>query len=150
MSILSRIASGAVAGVVATVPMSGLMAVAKGAHLLGEPPPKKITRAALRRVTPRAARDSAVIDVASVVAHLGFGAAMGALYSVMLGRRRPTVLSGAAFGTAVWALSYAGWVPAARIMPMPEHDRPGRPSSMLVSHWVFGASLARALRVRPR
>lgn len=150
MSILTRVIAGAVAGTVATFPMSGAMAMASRGHLLGEPPPRKITRAALERVAPRAVSREVPLDVATAAAHLGFGAAMGALYAVVLGGRRPSVVSGVVFGTAVWAVSYAGWVPAAGIMPAPSDDRPGRPSSMLVSHWVFGAALARTLRMLPR
>jgi hypothetical protein len=150
MSILRRLWIGAAAGAVATFPMSGVMLAASKARLLGEPPPKKITRAATRRLAPAVARHEAPLDLASIAAHLGFGAAMGALYSVALGRRRPTMLSGVAFGTAVWAVSYAGWVPAAGVMPEPSDDRRGRPASMVVSHWVFGASLASALRMLPR
>ena len=126
------------------------MALAASAHLLGEPPPKKITRAAMRRALPAAARSEVPLDVASVAMHLGFGAAMGAIYSVVLGERRPSLLTGVAFGTAVWAVSYAGWVPAMGIMPTPDEDRSGRPMSMVVSHWAFGASLARGLRMLPR
>jgi uncharacterized membrane protein YagU involved in acid resistance len=147
MSILGRALAGAVAGTVATLTMSGTMAGAHRAHLLGEPPPRKITRAALRKVAPRAARDPVTVDAATIVTHLGFGASMGAVYALLA--RRPSLASGVLFGTAVWAVSYAGWAPALHVMPWPDRDRAGRPSSMLVSHWVYGATLAKTLRMLP-
>jgi hypothetical protein len=149
MSILTRALAGAAAGTFATLTMTGTMAGAQRAHLLGEPPPRKITRAALRELAPSLAKSPRSLDAAALASHFGFGAAMGALYAVALRGRRPSVLSGVLFGSAVWAASYAGWVPALDIMREPRRDRPGRPESMLVSHWVFGATLARTLRMLP-
>lgn len=137
-----RTIEGAAAGALATLPMSAVMVAAQALGLLGRQPPAKITDAAVDQVapaTPRRAR-----DVLSVLAHLGFGAAAGALFG-LLRRGRPSprraMLEGAAFGTAVWTASYAGWVPALDIMPAPSEDRRGRPSSMVIAHWVYGAAL---------
>ncbi|MFO0618822.1 MAG: hypothetical protein U0414_39900 [Polyangiaceae bacterium] len=86
-------------------------------------------------------------SVATLVAHLGFGAGLGALYAVLrkhrLVPRHPA--TGAAFGALVWLSSYAGWVPKLGIMPPPSKDRPFRPSVMLLAHLVYGASLERRL-----
>lgn len=139
---LHRIGTGAVAGTLATLPMSAVMVVAQRLGLMGEQPPAKVTNAVLDAgdvdPPPRARR------VLAVLGHFAFGAAVGAFYSVVH-RRAPGVgrasLTGVAFGSAVWAASYAGWVPALGIMPSPEDDRPGRPASMIVAHWVFGAAL---------
>jgi hypothetical protein len=120
------------------------MAGAERLNLLGEPPPKKITRAGLHAA--HAAASPAEVDVLAWASHFGFGAAAGATYALLVGDRRPSLASGLLFGTAVWALSYAGWVPALDIMPAPSRDRPMRPEVMLAAHWVYGASLARALR----
>lgn len=149
MTILGRALAGAFAGTVATLTMSGTMAGAHRAHLLGEPPPRKITRAAMRKVAPRVARDPLALDAASIAMHVGFGAGMGALYAVLARGRRPSTTSGVLFGTAVWAVSYMGWVPAMHIMPEPSNDRAGRPTSMLVSHWIYGATLSKTLRLLP-
>ena len=146
MSTMSRLLVGAVAGTVATVSMSATMGAAKGAKLLGEPPPRKITRAAV----PELARHPLALDAATWATHFGFGASMGALYSLALGARRPSLASGVLLGSAVWAVSYMGWVPAMGIMRPPSEDRPGRPASMLTAHWVFGSTLAQVLRMLPR
>lgn len=57
--------------------------------------------------------------------------------------RRPSIGAGVVFGTAIGAVSYAGWVSALGIMPRPHNDRPGRQPSMLLAHWVYGATLAK-------
>ncbi len=144
MSKLRSLIRGAVAGASATVPMSAVMAGGERLHMLGEPPPRKITRAGVRAVNGSAT--GAEVDALSWASHFAFGAVMGAAYGLLVGDRRPSIASGILFGTAVWAVSYAGWVPALGIMPSPSRDRPLRPEVMLVAHWAYGASLARRLQ----
>ena len=63
-----------------------------------------------------------------------------------LGRARrfaPEPIPGILFGTLVWAVSYAGWVPAARILPPPQDDDPERVATMIGAHVVYGAVLGR-------
>jgi hypothetical protein len=151
-------ARGFAGGVVATVAMSAVMLGAQKLGLLGEMPPRKITDAllgvvGLRGKTPKPARRAL-----ATLNHFAFGGACGALFGLthdvwrvraastsgVRGHRAP-VAAGLAFGTAIWAVSYAGWVPALRIMPTPKSDRPGRPASMVLAHWVFGAVLAKII-----
>jgi len=147
---LQRAAAGAAAGLVATLPMTAVMLAAQRLGLMGDQPPAKITDAMLDAVDLDPTRTQR--DWLTVAAHLGFGAGVGALFA-LLRRRRHTAaraaLEGAAYGTLVWTTSYAGWVPELGIMPRPADDRPGRPSSMLVAHWVFGAALGLLLARRP-
>lgn len=141
---------GAIAGTVATLAHTAVMAFAARRGTLGEPPPKKITRGALRAVAPEAARHEPALNGATVLMHVGFGAAMGALYASLAPRRaQGSVPLGLAFGTAVWAVSYMGWVPALGLMPTPQHDRRGRPTAMIGAHLAFGAALALTLRALP-
>jgi hypothetical protein len=148
---LVGLARGAAGGVGATAAMSAVMLAAQKVGLMGELPPQKITDHILgargrraRYLTPRPARRAL-----AALNHFAFGATCGALFGVareVWGARAmrpaPRLAAGLAFGTAVWALSYAGWVPAARIMPMPQRDRSGRPTSMVLAHWVFGGVIA--------
>jgi hypothetical protein len=144
--------AGAAEGTAATLVMSGVMLAARRAGRMGELPPRRITAVALRRgrAGRRARRRT---DALATVAHLGFGAAAGAAFEggwSLAGRRGPAPLWGAAFGAAVWLVSYAGWIPALRILPPPHRDRPGRPLWMFVAHLVYGAALgALAERRRP-
>ncbi|MDB5213650.1 MAG: hypothetical protein JWO86_1577 [Myxococcaceae bacterium] len=149
-------ARGFAGGLIATVAMSAVMLGAQKAGLLGRMPPRRITDALLgalgvHRKTPEPARRAL-----ATINHFAFGGASGALFGLahaawrvrvsnasgVRGHRAP-LLAGLAFGTAVWAVSYAGWVPRLGIMPMPHQDRPGRPMTMVVAHWVFGAVLAK-------
>ena len=144
------VVGGAIAGGLATLPMSVVMFAAKGAGLMGEMPPAKITARLLDRFGWRR-RSAASQDGVASVAHLAFGAAGGAAFAALVRGLRvpgPPVLAGMMFGACVWLVSYQGWVPALAIMPPPRRDRPGRPESMLVAHLVYGAALG-ALVGRP-
>jgi NAD(P)-dependent dehydrogenase (short-subunit alcohol dehydrogenase family) len=83
------------------------------------------------------------LDVSALAAHFGFGASVGGVYG-LLPVRAHSPLGGSVLGLMVWALNYAGWLPRARLMPRPSHDRPGRPTTMVLAHLVFGRALAAA------
>lgn len=129
----------------ATVVMSLELTLAKGLGLLGEPPPKKLTRKMLHLAGHRPSR--LALYAATTAAHLAYGAGAGALYA-MSRRRGPR--AGVAFGVAVWAASYLGWIPKVGLMPPPSRDRIGRPTSMVLAHVVFGGALDRTLRALER
>lgn len=149
-------ARGFAGGLVATVAMSAVMFGAQKVGLLGRMPPRKITDALLGAVGLRGKTPEPARRALAAVNHLAFGGACGALFGLahevwrvrapsssgVRGHRAPLV-AGLAFGTAIWAVSYAGWVPAFGIMPSPKHDRPGRPTAMVLAHWVFGSVLAK-------
>lgn len=138
-----RAAGGALDGGAATIVMSAAMLVARRAGWLGRAPPATITEHALDGVGAREVPERAV-DALAAGAHLAFGAAAGALFRLV--RRGPrgrrlAFLEGAAYGAAIWVVSYAGWIPALGILPMPQRDRPGRPAAMFLAHLVFGGTL---------
>ncbi len=136
-----------VAGAIATVPMSAIMLLAGEMGAMGKQPPEEITEDLLdaAHVPHRSERREKAL---TVVGHLAYGMGMGALFGILRSKVRlpaPPEVQGMAFGLAVWAVSYEGWVPAAGIMPPPESDRPGRPESMIVAHLVYGAALGALL-----
>ena len=57
------------------------------------------------------------------------------------------LLQGIVFGSAVWFVSYMGWVPALGLMPPPHRDRPGRQLVMVLAHWIYGATLGAVVQV---
>jgi hypothetical protein len=145
-------AFGAGAGALATAAMSALMLAAQRAGLMGKQPPEAITETILDGAgveTPSEQIENAI----STVLHLAFGAAAGGLFEV--GRRRlfPSsglaVPAGAAWGLAVWAVSYAGWIPWLRILPPPDEDRTDRQVVMVAAHVVYGATLGALAGRRP-
>lgn len=141
-------AAGAVAGTVATLPMSAVMVVAQRAGLMGSQPPRRVTDEALQTVgadPPEQTRRAL-----TVLSHLAFGAAAGvpfALAQRLLPREVPRTAVGAVYGLGVWASAYLGWVPALGILPPADQDRPGRPQSMVLAHLVFGSVLGAATRL---
>lgn len=137
------IVDGALGGAIGTAAMSAVMAAGAKLGLLGTAPPETIAAQALAAVGIRRRKEEAQ-DVLTVVGHVGFGIAIGALFAVLHRRLRlpiPSAIHGIVFATIVWVVSYKGWVPALGLMPPPERDRPGRPATMLVAHWVFGWTL---------
>lgn len=142
-SALRGAALGAASGIAATAVMTVGLAGAKAVGLLGEPPPRKLTRRILGRLGVRLGRTT--LDATTLLSHFGYGAACGALYGVGV-RRRAGVGSGALFGLAVWAASYKAWIPALGLMPPPAFDRPGRPTVMALAHLLFGGALGAAQR----
>ncbi len=136
---------GARGGAVGTAAMSGVMLAAQRAGAMRRQPPEAITAAALDAAGEHR-QDAATRDALAVALHFAFGAGVGALFGVLHAQlparvRRHPALSGAAYATLIWAVSYQGWVPALGILPPATRDAPGRPATMLLAHWVYGATL---------
>jgi uncharacterized membrane protein YagU involved in acid resistance len=139
---IERGARGAAAGALATLPMSAVMLAAQRIGALGEHPPEKVARRALAAANqePSTTKEKAT----AAAAHLAFGAAAGALYGMVSDERDEwpaAVAKGVGFGLALYAFSYAGWMPALDIMPPPHRDRDDRQASMALAHVVYGAAL---------
>lgn len=141
-----RVVTGAVGGAVATVAMSGWMAVGDLTGTYGEQPPKRLVRRLASSAGIPARRRGTGIRLASAVAHLGFGAASGAVYAAAV--PRSSIPRGVAFGLGVWAASYIGWIPALGLLPPPNRDNPRRAWTMVTAHVVYGAVLGRVLADR--
>jgi hypothetical protein len=127
---------GALAGTVATGAMSVLMLALR--RPVGEQPPEAIVKHVARGVGATPTEREA--DAMAVVAHLGFGATIGAAYA-LLPRTGAPALRGVVTALAVYGASYQGWVPALGILPPATEDHPGRPAVMVSAHVVYGAVL---------
>lgn len=149
-SLLRQTTRGAVSSLAASTLMGAVLLAAKKLGLLGEDPPRKLTRKTLDAVGIRARGDQ--LDAPTAAMHIGYGAMVGAVTGPLLERleSRPLrILGGVATGAAVWAVSYAGWIPAIGWMPAPHRDTPpARPWVMLGAHLIFGAALGAALPSR--
>ncbi len=138
---MKRILRGAVAGALATAPMSALMIGGKQLGLMRGMPPEKITSRVLRRSGIRPSKGQQ--DALATVFHLGFGTGAGAVFGVIA--PKPLIARvplGMAYGAAIWGVSYMGWVPAFGIMPAADRDRRDRQMIMLAGHLVYGTALA--------
>ena len=137
---------GAVAGALATAPMSLVMLVLQ--HSLPgrrEPlPPREITENLLEAADLHPRRDPEATQHLTVAGHFGYGAACGALLSPFVRGAR----SGVALGLLVWGGSYLGLLPAVDLFPSATEKSARQNALMIVSHIVWGAALGTLLRPR--
>lgn len=149
--------AGAAAGVAATLAMSPVMsprltarASAPLRHVRGldEFPPRRVVQAGEEIIAGERKLPDRAEVAATWLAHLGYGAAVGAIYGVMapsLDERIDSPVRGAAagalFGLGVWAAGYAGWLPLVGIRTGTiRGDRRDLPWP-LAAHVVYGATL---------
>jgi hypothetical protein len=140
---MKAIIDGGLGGAAGTAAMSAAMLAARRTGLMARLPPVIIAEGALDASgvegEPPEAR-----NLLATLLHFGFGVGAGAVFGLVHNRLRLPVwdsLQGLIFGSLVWLISYKGWVPALGLMPPPERDQPGRPTTMLLSHFVYGAIL---------
>lgn len=136
---------GLAAGLAATIPMTVAMVTLRRfepEHVRDEPlPPSTITRRAADRVGIADKVSEETKSGATVVAHFGYGAAVGGLYGAVADRiPGPPLVRGAAYGLAVWGGSYMGWLPVARLFPAASRVPGPRNAVMIAAHVVWGAT----------
>jgi hypothetical protein len=137
---MTTVLRGGVAGAVATIAMSVHMLWARRTDRVDALSPEHITDAAFDALSHEPSTTQHMLGI--TVAHLGFGSTTGSLLAVATRGRRVPWWGGTAYGLAVAAVSYQGWVPALSILP-PLHDaRPGRRNEILISHVISGNVLA--------
>ena len=132
---------GAIAGLVATAPMTAVMLILHRLlpwHERYHLPPSQIVTVVEEKMD--VSLDEPAHQVVTGLAHFSYGAAAGALYAIMTGRLSvPTLLKGTGFGLFVWLISYLGLLPAADIL-RPATEHPARHNAlMIVAHIVWGA-----------
>ena len=138
-----HILSGLLAGTIATVPMSAFMLAMHRILPRWQKyalPPEEITRDLANRMPIVHNMKKREIQVATVFAHFGYGAAMGGVYGVVdkLFRLAP-VLKGSLFGLLVWAGSYLGWLPAMDFSAGADEQPIQRNTLMIGAHIIWGA-----------
>lgn len=142
---MNKVLGGALAGAVATVPMSAVMTTMQRALPAREQyplPPKEITAKLADEAGIRDDLREPELNALTMLAHYGYGATGGGVYALMEGvlPGRPAV-KGMLFAMGVWTGSYLGWLPAANILkPATEHPV-RRTVLMITAHLVWGASL---------
>jgi hypothetical protein len=139
-SVALHLARGALAGFTATVLMSAAFGVAQLAGAIGRLPPRLIVDE-LVPALPRPARTAL-----EWVLHFGYGAGCGAAYALLVRSSTGGAGAGTAFGLAVWAGGYEGWVPALGALPPAHADDRSRAATILLAHVVYGAALGAAAR----
>ena len=155
----TRLLCGSVAGVAATVPMTIVMEVLRrtlppaGRDPL---PPRRVAAGLARKLGFAQYMGTPEREGLTWASHFAYGAGTGGAYGLLdpaLEKAIPHPAGrGAAYGLAVWLLSYFGWLPAVGITS-PQFRRPLRRNTTLVlSHLVWGVTtgLLTAQLSRPR
>ena len=133
----TRLVLGAIAGFVATAPMTAVMY--RMHRNLGRKkryplPPREIVETVAPVLEGEPAKST------TLAAHFAYGALSGAALASI--DRKPTITSGIAGGVGVWAASYFGWIPAAGILK-PASRHPGnRNKLMILAHVMWGSAFA--------
>jgi hypothetical protein len=142
---MNNLLVGALAGLVATAPMTAVM------ELLHESlpgadrvplPPREIAMKVADEAGIRKQMDENERTAMTISSHLAYGAAAGALYPPLARRiGLHPVFGGIGFGVAVWAGSYMGWLPGVGLMPAASEQPSHRNVIMFTAHMVWGAVL---------
>jgi uncharacterized membrane protein YagU involved in acid resistance len=144
---------GAAAGFAATAPMTVVMEALRAALPAEQHrrmPPREIVDRTIEKAAEttgaRAELDRSDRVAATAAAHFAFGAAAGAVYGATIGSRRASVLTGIAYGLAVWAAAYGVGLPSLGLHPAATQDTHDRNEVLIASHAVWGAVLGMLLR----
>jgi hypothetical protein len=140
------VARGLAGGVAATAAMTAAFALMDqgGTRRKRGLPPKVVAMRMAGRAGLRAGMTRGQRAAWTAAAHFGYGAAMGAVYGALRGERRRLANEtavGVAFGLAVWASSYAGWLPVGGLTAWPWRQGARMNGTLLAGHAVYGAIL---------
>jgi uncharacterized membrane protein YagU involved in acid resistance len=146
--IFQKFLIGTVAGVAATVPMSGYMnsAFRKLPPQQKRPlPPRQITEELLDKTQISNTLEREQVTTATLLSHYGYGGLCGGIYAITTARLPlPKVLTGALHGLGVWGASYLGWLPVAHLHRSAKEMPSERNKLMVAAHLVWGSALGAA------
>ncbi len=134
---------GAIAGLVATVPMTLFMLAMQRLLPPGQKyalPPEELTREFAQRTDTDQNLSKPQLLGTSIAAHFGYGASTGLIYANVTKRLKwPPLLKGSLFGILIWAASYLGWMPLGRFDAAATNEPPKRNLMMIAAHVIWGA-----------
>jgi hypothetical protein len=140
---MRKLLRGALAGLIATAPMSVVIALGRAGRLLWTPPPKEITSSAVSKAGIDEDRTSEEFTATWIGAHFAYGAGCGAIYSLVRSFiPGSNAAKGLTFGELVWSVSYLGYIPALGLYPWPKDDSKSRMAIMIAAHAIFGVATA--------
>lgn len=144
--LLADLLLGALAGFVATAPMTATMELMHRQLPRRERyplPPSLIIRKITSVLGLRSRMEEEEHVAATLAAHFAYGAGAGIIYAPLARRAPlPPAIKGLLFGLIVWSANYLGLLPALGILnPATEHPA-RRNALMIAAHLVWGAVLA--------
>lgn len=145
------ILKGALAGFVATLPMTIFMLATQRflpKRQQYELPPEMITKDLAHKAHIRHRINKQLILGATTASHFGYGAAMGAAYGPLQKLvPLPMTAQGVLYGLLVWAASYLGLLPLLGISASGHKEPVRRNLMMIAAHIIWGASLGAMARL---
>lgn len=152
MDLLARAASGSLAGVAATVVLTGLRKTLAGAGIVGESAPEQVIKrldelGLLDGWSPQGRR------LLTVIAHVAYGAGVGASFSLfrpVAGKKGEDASVGAALGVLGWAVNWAGVLPITGVHSPPWRQYTPKVLLPVLDHAVFGAAWGLVYRLLRR
>ena len=140
-----EVRNGALAGLVATAPMSVAMKVMKEElpwHQRYSLPPKQITerfsKKGLGKDLPEPIKSGVV-----VASHFAYGTGAGAIYAALASKIKISpFIKGTIFGLIVWTISYVGLLPVLGVMSPATKHPAERNILMIAAHIIWGVVLA--------
>jgi len=145
-----KLLKGAIAGFVATAPMSISMLIGwrlLPAHEKYHLPPRLITEEISERMGVEDRLGERELVGLTIFSHFGYGALFGAFYA-RFEHKLPlhASLKGALSGVALWVGSYLGWLPAFGILSPATWHPWRRNLLMIVAHVIWGVTLGEVTR----
>jgi putative membrane protein len=135
---------GATAGFLGTIPMTIFMLAMHRFLPKWQQyalPPQEITDELADRANLKKHMDKKERLGAALASHFGYGATMGAIYSLISKRiPLPYLLKGMLFGLVVWVASYLGLLPSLRISQSADEEPVRRNLLMIAAHIVWGST----------
>jgi hypothetical protein len=142
-------------GMVGAMAMTGLRKLSSGLGLVGETPPEAILRQRVGLVMaalPKGRLEAlkALVQpqrrrALTEAAHVGFGAAAGAVYGALPSHVRQAAWSGPAWGLAVWAGYELGMAPVLGVSHAGRR-KPAERVAFVADHVLYGLVLAEPRR----
>ncbi|WP_141733391.1 DUF6789 family protein [Oligoflexus tunisiensis] len=136
--------NGALAGLVATVPMTGAMFLMRRWQQpqVQSLPPEKVADGIAKKLEVDQDMDRSEKAAFTWLSHFGFGTGTGVLYPLVTPKpEEQSVLKGMLFGLGVWTVSYSGWIPAAGILRFPTKQSRSQVALQIMTHLVWGGVL---------
>jgi uncharacterized membrane protein YagU involved in acid resistance len=150
-----RMIAGAIAGFVATAPMSAVMLRwhRRLPWRQQEPlPPEQVTANVLDAAGLDDDLSRPQIAALAVLNHFGYGATVGSIYGLLTSGSRPVspLLNGVAYGLGIWGASYLGLLPALGLYRSATEEPAERNLLMLSAHVVWGGALGVVTEIAER
>ena len=141
---LRRTIHGALGGAVGAACMTALRMLAHRRGLIQQMVPQAV-EAWVHHHAPLALpplpSQRALHHAADQAMHVAYGATFGALYGMLLGKRRATPIVVSAFGIGVWGLGSFGLLPALAIMRPEWRAKPREIAVNVAAHLVYAATV---------